>query len=248
MLQRTLEYNRQDRNWLTLTNVEGRNEIRPEMPPEPEPSRFLDWGSLGSPHARTSPPIAPYIRIEQNENIQGPLNGPSTVITRQEGISTSSPEEVHTSPQTEQQREEPNIPTIEVVLAPLNIEIRTQRNDVVSDEENVDVQPVSVSGSLRPSLEVDELVSDPNIQQEAGRASAASGGSHVRTQDENVQVIPSIVPPERLTLRRDRTMVSENINIAPHHPCERSHAHIPSTYTRRDFPDDSSDDHGSSRE
>ena len=43
-------------------------------------------------------------------------------------------------------------------------------------------------------------------------------------------------------------MVSENINIAPHHPCERSHSHIPSTYTRRDFLDDSSDDHGSSRE
>ena len=95
-------------------------------------------------------------------------NVPSAVITRQEGVSTSSPEEVHTSPQTEQQREEPNIPTIEVVPAPLNIEVRTQRNDVVSDEENEDVQPVSVSGSVRPPLDVDELVSDPNIQQEAG--------------------------------------------------------------------------------
>ena len=37
-------------------------------------------------------------------------------------------------------------------------------------------------------------------------------------------------------------MVSENINIAPHHPCERSHSHRPSTYTRRDFSDDSSDE------
>ena len=134
------------------------------------------------------------------------------------------------------------------MLAPLNIEVGTHRNDVVSDEENEDVQPVSISGSVRPPLEVDELVSDPNIQPEAGRVSAASGGSHVRTQDANVQVIPSIVPLERLTLRRDRMMVSEYINIAPHHPHERSHSHIPYTYTRRDFPDDSSNDHGSSRE
>ena len=168
--------------------MEGRSDIRQDsqMPPDPLPSRFSDWSSLGSPHTRTSPPSAPDIRMEQNENIQDPLNVPSAVITRQEGVSTSSPEEVHTSPQTEQQREEPNIPTIEVVLAPLNIEVGTQRNDVVSDEENEDVQPVSVSGSVRPPLDVDELVSDPNIQQEAGCASAASGGSHVRTQDANV--------------------------------------------------------------
>ena len=132
--------------------------------------------------------------------------------------------------------------------ASLNIEVRTQRNNVVSDEENEDVQPVSISGNVRPPLEVDELISDPNVQPETGCASAASGGSHVRTQDVNVQVIPSIVPLERLTLRRDRTMVSENINIAPCHPRERSHSHRPSTYTRRDFLDDSSNDHGPSRE
>ena len=34
--------------WLPSTNVEGRSDIRPEMPPEPEPSRFSDWSSLGS--------------------------------------------------------------------------------------------------------------------------------------------------------------------------------------------------------
>ena len=230
--------------------MEERSDIRQDlqMPPGPLPSRFSDWSSLDSPHARTSPPSAPDIRMEQNENIQGPLNVPSAVITRQEGISTISLEEVHTSPQTEQQREEPNIPTREVVPAPLNIEVRTQRNDVASDEENDDVQPVSISGSVRPPLEVEELISPPNVQSEAVNVSAASGGSHVRTQDANVQVIPSTVPLERLTLKRDTTMVSENINIAPCYPWKRSHSHIPSTYTTRDFPDDSSDDHGSSRE
>ena len=180
-------YNRQDRNWLATTHVEGRSALRQDsqMPPDPLSSRFSDWSSLGSPQTRTSHPNAPDIRMEQNENIQGPLNVPSAVITRQEGVSTSSPEKVHTSPQTEQQREEPNIPTIEVVPAPLNIEVGTQRNDVVSDEEDEDVQPVLVPGSIRPPLDVDELVSDPNIQQEVGCASAASGSSHVRTQDAN---------------------------------------------------------------
>ena len=34
----------------------SRRDIRLEMPPEPEPSRFSDWSSLASPPARTSPP------------------------------------------------------------------------------------------------------------------------------------------------------------------------------------------------
>ena len=121
--------------------MEGRSDIRQDsqMPPDPLPSRFSDWSSLGSPHPRTSPPSVPDIRMEQNESIQGPSNVPSAVITRQEGVSTSFPEEIHTPPQTEQQREEPNIPNIEVMPASLNIEVRIQRNDVVSDEENEDV-------------------------------------------------------------------------------------------------------------
>ena len=61
MLQRNMEYNRQDRNWLTSTNVVGRSDIRPEMPPDPEPSRFSDWSSFGSLPARTSPHSAPDI-------------------------------------------------------------------------------------------------------------------------------------------------------------------------------------------
>ena len=93
MLQRTLEYNRQDRNWLTSTNVEGRSNIRhdSQMPPDPEPSRFSDWSSLGSPQARTSPHNAPDIQVEQNENTQNQLSLPSAVETR--------PERVRTSPQ-----------------------------------------------------------------------------------------------------------------------------------------------------
>ena len=74
--------------------MEGRSDIRQDsqMPPDPLPSRFSDWSSLGSPRTSASPPIAPDIRMEQNENIQGSSNVPLAVITRQEGVSTSSPE------------------------------------------------------------------------------------------------------------------------------------------------------------
>ena len=59
MSQRNMEYNRQDRNWLSSTNVEGRSDIRLEMPPEPEPARFSDWSSLVSLPAETTPHSTP---------------------------------------------------------------------------------------------------------------------------------------------------------------------------------------------
>ena len=99
MLQRTLEYNRQDRTLLTSTNVEERNNIRPEMPPDPEPSRFSDWSSLGSPPTRTSPHSAPDIQVEQNENTQNQLNALSAVEPRPERVRTNPSEEVDISPQ-----------------------------------------------------------------------------------------------------------------------------------------------------
>ena len=72
--------------------MEGRNDIRQEsqMPPDPLPSGFLDWSSLGSPHTRTSPPSAPDIGVEQNGNIQNQLNVQSDIVPRQETIRTGS--------------------------------------------------------------------------------------------------------------------------------------------------------------
>ena len=135
-----------------MTHVEGRSDRRQEsqMPLDPIPSRFSDWSSLGSPHAQTSPHSAPDIRTEQNENVQNPSNVPSVVITRQEGVRTSSPEEVNISPQTDQQREESSVPARKVAPALLHVEVGTQRNDVDFNEENEDdVPPASVSGSVR---------------------------------------------------------------------------------------------------
>ena len=60
---------------------------------------------------------------------------PSAVVTRPERVRTGLPEEVDISPQMEQQREDQNVPAV-VEPAPLNIEVRMQRNDVESNDEN----------------------------------------------------------------------------------------------------------------
>ena len=53
---------------------EGRRDIRLEMPPEPEPSRFSDWSSLASPPTRTSPHNVPGVQTEQRDNAQNQLS------------------------------------------------------------------------------------------------------------------------------------------------------------------------------
>ena len=96
--------------------------------------------------------------MEQKENIQNQLSVPSAVVTRPERVRTISPEEVDISPQTDQQREDQSVPSV-VKPALLNIEVGMQRNDVVSNEESEDnIPPPQVSGSVRPSLNVDDLI------------------------------------------------------------------------------------------
>ena len=127
--------------------------------------------------ARTSPHSAPDIQVEQNENTQNQLNVPSAVETRPERVRTSPSEEVDISPQMDQQREDQSVPAV-VGPAPLNIEVRTQRNDVESNEENENNIPSSqVSRSVRPSLQVDDLMLSRNVPQESSNISNPSRGS-----------------------------------------------------------------------
>ena len=244
MLQRTLEYSRQDRNWLTSTHVEGRSNIRHDlqMPPDPVPSRFSDWSSLGSTHARTSPHSALDIRVEQNENIQNQLRVPSAVVSRPERVRTNFSDEVIICHQTDQPREEQSVPAV-VELTPLSTEVGTPRNDVDSNEENEDnIPPPQVSGSVRPSLNVDDLILSQNIHQELVNISDSSRGSHVRSQNINIREISSIPPVERVISNSDRQMLTENISSMQYHPHEGIHPHRILTANRRDSPDDSSDD------
>ena len=167
--------------------MEGRNNIRQEsqMPPDPLPSRFLDWSSLGSPHTRTSPHSALDIGVEQNGNIQNQLSVQAEVVPRQETVRTGSPEEVNISPQTDQPVEDQSVPVIKVEPNTLNIEFRMQRDDIDSNGEN-NVPSTQASGSVMPLLNLDELIPSLNVHQESGNISGTSRGSHVRTQDISV--------------------------------------------------------------
>ena len=148
----------------------------------------------GSPHARTSPHSSPDIGVEQNENIQNQLSEPSAVVTRPERVRTSSPEEVDISPQMDQQREDQGVPAV-VGPALVNIAVGTQRNDVESNEEIEDnMPPPQVSGSVRPSLNVDDLILSQNVHQESGNIPYPSSGSHIRTHNINIREISSIPP------------------------------------------------------
>ena len=129
------------------------------MPPEPEPSRFSDWSSLASPPARTSPHGAPGVQTEQSNNAQNQLNVSTTGETRQERIEVSNSEGVTISPQTDQLRENQNI-SARPALSP-----RTQRNNLESNEENVDIIPPTQMRNARSSLHADDVVVMRNVPQ-----------------------------------------------------------------------------------
>ena len=231
--------------------MEGRSDRRQDSqrPPDPLPSRFLDWSILESPQTRTSPHSSPDIRTEQQENIQNLMTIPSAAEIIQDRDRASSQEGVPVAPQVDQLREEQNVSSTEVAPDQLHIEVETQRYDVHTNRANEDnVVPVAVSASVRSPLNMDELVSDQNVQQEARYRSDVSRSSHVRSQDEDRRVVPNVIPLERLTLGRDRTVVSENMDRTQHHQHERVQSPIPPTYTRRNIPDDSSDEHRSFRD
>ena len=138
MFQRIVNNNGQDGGWLLPTQVEERYDARQEsqMPPDPLPSRFSDWSSLGSPHTRTILHSAPDREEEQNGNIPNQLNVESGTVPRHEIIRTNSPEEVIVPPPSSQQVEEQNVQVIEVEPSLLNIEVRMQRDDMGTDRGN----------------------------------------------------------------------------------------------------------------
>ena len=149
--------NGQYRSGFASAQDEGRRDIRLEMPPEPEPSRFLDWSSLASPPARTSPHGVPDVQTEQSNNAQNQLNVSTTGETRQERIEVGNTEGTTISPQTDQLRENQNIPARPVLLP------RTQRNNLESNEENVDIIPPIQMRTAISTLHADDVVLMRNV-------------------------------------------------------------------------------------
>ena len=125
---------RQDENWSIPTNMEGRNDIRQEpqgIPPAPSPSRFTDWSSLGSPHARTPPHGAPNREIEQSANqLDQWATQSGSVPTREESARDRSQEEVIIPPRICHQPDEQSAQMIDMGTNTLYIEARSQRNGI----------------------------------------------------------------------------------------------------------------------
>ena len=239
-LQRNWEYYRQDRSGFTSTHDEGRRDIRLEMPPEPEPSRFSDWSSLGSPPTRTSPHSAPDVQAEQIDNVQDQLNVSTAGEIRQERVETSNSEIVNISPQTEQLGEDQDIPAI-VRPTPLNIGVRTQRNDMESNEENANNIPPSQIRSARPSLHADDVLWIRNVTRESNTHDDLSRDSQIRTQNINIGEISSIHPVDRSIPSSERQIVLDNRGSGPSYQHEGMHPQRTSTTNRRDSSDNSSD-------
>ena len=136
----------------------------------------------------------------------------SGTVPRNETIRTSSPEEVIILPPGNQQVEEQNVWVIEVEPNPLNIEVRMQRDDMGTDREN-NILINQASEHVMPSLSVGDLTPSPNVNTEPENNSDTSRGSHIRTQGIDLQGILGIPPAERLTLSRDRRIISENMSM-----------------------------------
>ena len=131
------------------------------MPPEPELSRFLDWSSLASLPARTSPHGMPDVQTEQSNNAQNQVNVSNTEETRQERIEVHASEGVVIAPPTDQLRENRNIP------ARPALSFRTQRSTVESNEENLDIISPMPIQSARSSLHADDVVLMRNVLHES---------------------------------------------------------------------------------
>ena len=147
------------------------------MPPEPEPSRFLDWSSLASPPTRTSPHNMPGVQTEQSDNAQNQLNVSTTGETRQERIEVSNLEGVTISPQTDQLRENQNI-SARPALSP-----RTQRNNLESNEENVNTMPPTQMRSARSSLHANDVVLTRNVLRGSSTNDDLSRSSQIQFHD-----------------------------------------------------------------
>ena len=168
------------------------------MPPEPEPSRFSNWSSEGSPPVRPSPPSAHDVQTEPQNSTQNQLNVPTAGATRSEMIEVGTSERVTIASQTEPLRESQDIPA------------RPIRSDLMSNEENVTIIPPIQIGSARSSLHTDDVALTRIAPRESSAHDDLFRDSHIRTQDVNIEGISSICPVSSSVTRGIRQVVLDN--------------------------------------
>ena len=97
----------------------------------------------------------------------------------------------------------------------MNIEVGTQRNDIESNEENVNNVPPSQTRSVRPSLHADDVLLIRDVPRESSTHDDLFRDSHIRTQDINIGGISSIHPVDRSIPSSERQIVLENRGSVP---------------------------------
>ena len=167
------------------------------------------------------------------------MNVSTTGETRQERVEMSNSEGVTISPQTEQLRENQDISVRPVSL---NIGTRTQRNDLASNEENVNNIPHAPIRSARSSLHADGVVLIRNVLRGSSTNDDLSRSSQIRSHDINIEGISSIRPVDRSITSGIRQIVLDNRGSDPSYQHEGIHLPRTSTANRRDSSDSSDTD------
>ena len=217
--------NDQDRN--DFPPSVGRD-IQLELPPEP--ARFTDWSSISSPPA-TFPHGMPGISVEPSENVSNQLNVPATETARSERITTGNVDRATIASQTEPRREDQTIQ----VRTTIPMDTGLQRNNIESNEENVDIIPPAPISRARLSLHTDDVVL-VDTPQEANVGNGVTESTQVRSQ--TIAGLSSIRPVDSYIMGGVRQMVIEDRGHGPPRT---------STMNRRNS-SDSSDDERSRRE
>ena len=153
-----------------------------ELPPEPGPSRHLDWSSIASPPVRTSPHGAPDVQPAQNQ-----LNVPATIGTRQERDEAGISEGGTVAPQMDVLREDQGIHTRPAVS---NIDTRAQSNVLEPDEEMVDIIPPTSIRSVRSSPHTEDVMT--SVLQGSSTNDDRHRCSQLRSH--TIEGMPSICP------------------------------------------------------
>ena len=242
---------RQDENWSIPTNMEGRNDMRQEIQgiaPAPSPSegQFTDWSSLGSPHARISP-YDTSNRGEQNANQPDRQTTQSgSVPTREDVTRDCSQEEVIIAPRICQQPDEQNAQMIDKGTNTLNVEARSQSDEIRTTLES-NVQTTQPVVDVVPSTSMNHF---PNMSISISEYDSGTlRGSYARPQRLRMQgnlAIPQLDGLPSIP-SRNQGRVTANIRVEQDSPHDGAYLQATSTSNRREYPGDSIDDNQSYR-
>ena len=153
--------------------------------------------------------------MEQNVNQPNQLNVQSGTAPNREGATRAhSQEEVVILPRICQQSEEQNAQMIEMEPNPLNIEVRTQRDGIITDRES-NVQVTRPPVNVIPPTGLGEPTPIPNVSTGSENNFETLRDSHIRSQEQGLQEIPVIPQADGPTSipSRNQRVIPENARI-----------------------------------